>query len=151
GVIIREDGYILTNNHVVEGAERVTVVLQDRREFEAAVVGRDPNTDIAVVKVEAKGLPVAPLGDSDRVEVGDWVLALGYPLHLGSTATAGIVSAKGRSPGVIRRNDEAVAPLEDFIQTDAATNPGNSGGPLVNLRGDVVGINTAIASPTGYF
>ncbi len=151
GVIIREDGYILTNNHVVEGAERVTVVLQDRREFEAAVVGRDPNTDIAVVKVEAKGLPVAPLGDSDRVEVGDWVLALGYPLHLGSTATAGIVSAKGRSPGVIRRNDEAVAPLEDFIQTDAAINPGNSGGPLVNLRGEVVGINTAIASPTGYF
>jgi len=151
GVIIREDGYILTNNHVVEGAERVTVVLQDRREFEAAVVGRDPNTDIAVVKVEAKGLPVAPLGDSDRVEVGDWVVALGYPLHLGSTATAGIVSAKGRSPGVIRRNSEASAPLEDFIQTDAAINPGNSGGPLVNLRGEVVGINTAIASPTGYF
>jgi len=151
GVIIREDGYILTNNHVVEGAERVTVVLQDRREFEAAVVGRDPNTDIAVVKVNARGLPVAPLGDSDRVEVGDWVVALGYPLHLGSTATAGIVSAKGRSPGVIRRNSEASAPLEDFIQTDAAINPGNSGGPLVNLRGEVVGINTAIASPTGYY
>ena len=151
GVIIREDGYILTNNHVVEGAERVTVVLQDRREFEATVVGRDPNTDIAVVRVNAKGLPVAPLGDSDGVEVGDWVIALGYPLHLGSTATAGIVSAKGRSPGVIRRNSEASAPLEDFIQTDAAINPGNSGGPLVNLRGEVVGINTAIASPTGYF
>ena len=151
GIIIRPDGYILTNNHVVQDAERITVVLPDRREFEATVVGRDPNTDIAVVKVAARDLPVAPLGDSDAVEVGDWVVALGYPLHLGSTATAGIVSAKGRSPGVIARNGEASAPLEDFIQTDAAINPGNSGGPLVNLRGEVIGVNTAIASPTGYY
>ncbi|HEX7090658.1 MAG TPA: trypsin-like peptidase domain-containing protein [Longimicrobiales bacterium] len=151
GIIIRQDGYILTNNHVVQDAERITVVLADRREFDATIVGRDPNTDVAVVKVEARGLPVAPLGDSDAVEVGDWVVALGYPLHLGSTATAGIVSAKGRSPGVIGRNDEASAPLEDFIQTDAAINPGNSGGPLVNLRGEVIGVNTAIASPTGYY
>lgn len=151
GVIFRPDGYILTNNHVVEGANRVTVVMQDRREFEARVIGRDPNTDIAVLKVDATGLPAATLGDSDVVAVGDWVVALGYPLHLGSTATAGIVSAKGRSLGIIGRNTEASAPLEAFIQTDAAINPGNSGGALVDLEGRLIGINTAIASPTGYY
>jgi len=151
GVIFRPDGYILTNNHVVDGANRVRVVMQDRREFEARVIGRDPNTDIAVLKVDATGLPAATLGDSDAVEVGDWVIALGYPLHLGSTATAGIVSAKGRSLGIIGRNEEASAPLEAFIQTDAAINPGNSGGALVDLEGRLIGINTAIASPTGYY
>ncbi|HEX7117636.1 MAG TPA: Do family serine endopeptidase [Longimicrobiales bacterium] len=151
GFVFRSDGYILTNNHVVEGAERVTVVMQDRREFEAEIVGRDPNTDVAVLKIDAEGLPVVELGDSDPVAVGDWVVALGYPLRLGATATAGIVSAKGRQLGIIGRDDEASAPLEHFIQTDAAINPGNSGGPLVDLQGRAIGINTAIASPTGYY
>lgn len=151
GFIFRPDGYVLTNNHVVEGAERVTVVLQDRREFDAEVVGRDPNTDVAVLKIDANGLPVVELGDSDLVAVGDWVVALGYPLHLGATATAGIVSAKGRQLGIINRNQEASAPLEHFIQTDAAINPGNSGGPLVDLEGRAIAVNTAIASPTGYY
>jgi len=151
GFIFRPDGYILTNNHVVEGAERVTVVLQDRREFDAQVVGRDPNTDVAVLKIEAKDLPVVRMGDSDPVAVGDWVVALGYPLQLGSTATAGIVSAKGRQLGIIDRSSQASAPLEHFIQTDAAINPGNSGGPLVDLEGRAIGINSAIASPTGYY
>ena len=151
GFVYRPDGYILTNNHVVEGAERVTVVLQDRREFEAEIVGRDPNTDVAVLKVDATDLPVVRLGRSDEVEVGDWVVALGYPLRLGATATAGIVSAKGRQLGIIGRDGEASAPLEHFIQTDAAINPGNSGGPLVDLEGRAIGMNTAIASPTGYY
>lgn len=151
GFIFRPDGYILTNNHVVDGAERVTVVLQDRREFDAKIVGRDPNTDVAVLKIEARDLPVVHLGDSDVVAVGDWVVALGYPLQLGSTATAGIVSAKGRQLGIIGRSDDASAPLEHFIQTDAAINPGNSGGPLVDLEGRAIGMNSAIASPTGYY
>jgi serine protease Do len=151
GFIIRPDGYIVTNNHVVQNAQRVTVVLQDRRELSARVVGRDPNTDIAVVKVEAAGLPVVEAGNSDGVEVGDWVVALGYPLELGVTATAGIVSAKGRSLNILRRSREAAAPIEHFIQTDAAINPGNSGGPLVDLDGRAVGVNTAIATQTGYY
>jgi serine protease Do len=151
GFIISDDGYILTNNHVVESATRVTVTLTDRRQFDATVVGRDPNTDVAVLKVDAAGLPTSRLGDSDAIDVGDWVLALGYPLSLGETVTAGIVSAKGKSIGIMQRNQDAAAPLEHFIQTDAAINPGNSGGPLVNLRGEVVGINTAIASPTGTY
>ena len=151
GFIFSDDGYILTNNHVVDGATRVTVILRDKRELEAEVVGRDPNTDLAVVKVDAENLPVLPLGNSDVLEVGDWVVALGFPLELGSTVTAGIVSAKGKSLGIIGRDGEASAPLEHFIQTDAAINPGNSGGPLVDLRGRVVGINSAIASPTGYY
>jgi len=156
GFVFRADGYILTNNHVVEGAERVTVITNDRREYQATVVGRDPNTDIAVLKVEAASLPVIPFGDSDGMQVGDWVVALGYPLELGSTVTAGIVSAKGRSIGIIGRSQEpapegAAPPLEAFIQTDAAINPGNSGGPLVDLNGRVVGINSAIASRTGYY
>jgi serine protease Do len=150
GFILSPDGYILTNNHVVEGADRVTVVLADKREFEARVVGRDPNTDVAVVKIDARGLPTVRLGDADALEVGDWVLALGYPLDLGQTTTAGIVSAKGRNIGIFQRSG-ADAPLEHFIQTDAAINPGNSGGPLVDLQGRVVGINSAIASPTGYY
>jgi serine protease Do len=151
GFLISPDGYILTNNHVVENARRVTVTLTDKREFEASVVGRDPNTDVAVLKIEASGLPVVRLGDAEELQVGDWVLALGYPMSLGETVTAGIVSAKGKSIGIMQQNKDAAAPLEHFIQTDAAINPGNSGGPLVNLRGEVVGINTAIASPTGAY
>lgn len=151
GFIISPDGYVLTNNHVVENATRVTVTMTDRRQFDATVVGRDPNTDVAVVKIDAEDLPTVKIGDSDNLAVGDWVLALGYPLSLGETVTAGIVSAKGRNIGIMSQNEEAAAPLEHFIQTDAAINPGNSGGPLVNLRGEVIGINTAIASPTGTY
>ncbi|MCI0435950.1 MAG: trypsin-like peptidase domain-containing protein, partial [Gemmatimonadetes bacterium] len=150
GVVFRPDGYILTNNHVIDSADRVTVVLQDRREFSAQVVGRDPNTDVAVIKIDAGNLTVVPIGNSDEIAVGDWVVALGYPLSLGSTATAGIVSAKGRTLNILR-SEEAQYTLESFIQTDAAINPGNSGGPLVNLEGQVVGISSAIASPTGFF
>jgi len=151
GFIITPDGYVMTNNHVVENATRVTVSLTDRRQYEATVVGRDPNTDIAVLKLDARDLPTVQIGDSDALEIGDWVLALGYPLSLGETVTAGIVSARGRNIGIMQRNREAAAPLEHFIQTDAAINPGNSGGPLVNLYGEVVGVNTAIASSTGTF
>jgi serine protease Do len=150
GFIMSPDGYVVTNNHVVEGASAVKVVLNDGREFTGRVVGRDPNTDIAVLKVDARNLPTVKLGGSDALETGDWVLALGYPLSLGQSTTAGIVSAKGRSLGIMR-NTSATAPLEHFIQTDAAINPGNSGGPLVDLQGRVVGVNSAIASPTGYY
>ncbi|HEX6923873.1 MAG TPA: trypsin-like peptidase domain-containing protein [Longimicrobiaceae bacterium] len=158
GFIISSDGYVLTNNHVVEDADRVTVTLTDNRVFDAEVVGRDPSTDVAVLKIEAEDLPTVKLGNSDALEVGDWVLALGYPLSLGETVTAGIVSATGRSIGIMARNQDgrnqnpnAPSPLEHFIQTDAAINPGNSGGPLINLNGEVVGINSAIASPTGVY
>ena len=150
GFVYREDGYIVTNDHVVEDAARVRVVTQDRREWEARVVGRDPNTDLAVLHVDAR-LPALTLGRSDSVGVGDWVVALGYPLQLGATATAGIVSAKGRNLQVLSGSARASAPIEHFIQTDAAINVGNSGGPLVDLDGRVVGVNSAIASPTGYF
>ena len=142
GVIVGADGYILTNNHVVDGADEVSVELSDHRTFKASVVGTDPKTDIAVVKINGKNLSTAVLGDSDRLEVGEWVAAVGNPFGLTSTITAGIVSAKGRS-------QVAISDYEDFIQTDAAINPGNSGGPLVNLAGEVIGINTAIASRTG--
>ncbi|HEV7591365.1 MAG TPA: trypsin-like peptidase domain-containing protein [Longimicrobium sp.] len=151
GFIIDANGYVVTNNHVVDGATTIRVVLNDKREFDARVVGRDPNTDIAVLKVEGRGLPTVRLGDSDQLDTGDWVLALGYPLQLGQTTTAGIVSAKGRSIGIMASSDGANAPLEHYIQTDAAINPGNSGGPLVDLQGRVVGVNSAIASPTGYY
>ncbi len=150
GFIFRPDGYILTNNHVVAGADKVRVVLQDKREFTARVVGADPNTDIAVIKIDGANLPVAALGDSDPLQIGDWVVALGYPLDLGATVTSGIISAKGRRIGILDSKG-AQAPLEHYIQTDAAINPGNSGGPLVDLTGRVVGINSAIASPTGYW
>ncbi|MFL5540081.1 MAG: trypsin-like peptidase domain-containing protein [Longimicrobiaceae bacterium] len=151
GFIIDPAGLVVTNNHVVDGATRIRVVLSDKREFDARVVGRDPNTDIAVLKVDARGLPVVRLGDSDQLDTGDWVLALGYPMQLGQTTTAGIVSAKGRSIGIMGGQDGATAPLEHYIQTDAAINPGNSGGPLVDLQGRVVGVNSAIFSPTGYY
>lgn len=142
GFIITQDGYILTNNHVVGDADRVTVKLLDGREFTAKTVGTDPPTDVAVIKIDAESLPVLSLGDSDRIEVGEWVLALGNPFGLSHTLTAGIVSAKGRS-------SVGITDYEDFIQTDAAINPGNSGGPLIDLLGKVVGINTAIYSRNG--
>ncbi|MFQ5902242.1 MAG: Do family serine endopeptidase, partial [Candidatus Binatia bacterium] len=142
GFIISSDGYIVTNNHVVGDADKVIVGLIDGREFTAKTIGTDPHTDVAVIKIEAKYLPVLPLGDSDALEVGEWVLAIGNPFGLSHTLTAGIVSAKGRS-------SIGITDYEDFIQTDAAINPGNSGGPLINLEGRAVGINTAIFSQTG--
>jgi len=143
GVLVSPDGYIVTNNHVVEGAERIRVRLTDKRQFEARVVGTDASTDLAVIKVDGeKDFPVVPFGDSDQVQVGDWVVAVGNPLQLTSTVTAGIVSALGRQLRII----EDQFRIENFIQTDAAINPGNSGGALVNLQGELVGINTAIAS-----
>ncbi len=150
GFIVSPDGYILTNNHVVDGATTVTVRLLDNREFKARVVGTDPTTDVAVVKIDAKGLTAAPLGNSDSARVGEWVLAVGNPLgeDLTFTVTQGIVSAKGRS--ALRLPNRSDKSIQDFIQTDAAINPGNSGGPLVNVRGEVIGINSAIESPTGY-
>src|SRR5215813_592630 len=142
GFIIRGDGVILTNNHVVEDAKDITVTLTDKREFSAKVLGRDPKTDLAVLKIEPKGdLPVAKLGDSQALQVGDWVMAIGNPFGLSNTVTAGIVSAKGRVIGA--------GPYDDFIQTDAPINPGNSGGPLFNERGEVIGINSAIYSQSG--
>jgi serine protease Do len=151
GFIISADGYILTNNHVVEGAEQVTVRLLDRREFKAKVIGTDPNTDVAVLKIDAKALPPVALGNSDDSRVGEWVLAIGNPLGEGLTftVTSGIVSAKGRAlSGLPGRGQGSI---QDFIQTDAAINPGNSGGPLVSVRGEVIGINSAIASETGFY
>lgn len=156
GVIISKDGYIVTNNHVVQDADEVEVFLTDKRSFKAKVIGTDPLTDLAVIKVDANNLPAITLGDSDALKLGEWVLAVGYPLDLESTVTAGIVSAKGRRIGIldqnINKNDaKPDSPVESFIQTDAAINPGNSGGALVNLRGELVGINSAIASATGYY
>lgn len=142
GVIVSSEGHIVTNNHVVRGADEVKVTLADKRTFVARVVGTDPKTDVAVLKIKAKGLAHAKLGNSDAMDVGDWVLAIGSPFGLNQTVTAGIVSAKGRE-------NVGITDYEDFIQTDAAINPGNSGGPLVNLRGEVIGINTAIASRSG--
>jgi Do/DeqQ family serine protease len=156
GVIISKDGYIVTNNHVVQDADEVEVILTDKRSFKAKVIGTDPLTDLAVIKVEANNLPAITLGDSDALKLGEWVLAVGYPLDLESTVTAGIVSAKGRRIGILDQNISKTdakpdSPVEAFIQTDAAINPGNSGGALVNLRGELVGINSAIASATGYY
>jgi Do/DeqQ family serine protease len=150
GFIVSRDGYILTNNHVVEDAKKVIVHLEDRRDFVARVVGTDPNTDLAVLKIDAEGLVPAALGNSDLARVGEWVLAIGNPLggQLQFTVTSGIVSAKGRGlVGLPGRNERSI---QDFIQTDAAINPGNSGGPLVNVRGEVIGVNSAIASETGF-
>ena len=142
GFFIDGDGSILTNNHVVENASKIVVKLSDDQEYEAKIVGRDPKTDIAIIKIDSKpNLPAASLGDSDKLEVGEWVVAIGNPFGLDSTVTSGIVSAKGRHIGQ--------GPYDNFIQTDASINPGNSGGPLINLRGEVIGINTAIFSRTG--
>ncbi|XOV92038.1 MAG: Do family serine endopeptidase [Bacteroidota bacterium] len=150
GVIISEDGYIATNNHVVENATEIEVVLNDNRSFKGEVIGTDPDTDIALIKIDANNLPMMPLGNSESIQVGEWVLAIGNPFAFRSTVTAGIVSAKGRNIGILGSRDRDTQ-IESFIQTDAAVNPGNSGGALVNLRGELVGINTAIASPTGAF
>ncbi|MBW3660466.1 MAG: Do family serine endopeptidase [Gemmatimonadetes bacterium] len=149
GVIVREDGFVLTNHHVVDGLEDIRVILNDRRQFDAEVIGGDPSTDIAVLKIDASGLPITPLSSDDRVQVGEWVLAFGNPFGLEFTMTAGIVSAIGRGNLQIINRGENPYAIEDFIQTDAAINPGNSGGPLVDIQGRVVGINTAIASRTG--
>ncbi|HEY7233286.1 MAG TPA: trypsin-like peptidase domain-containing protein [Gemmatimonadaceae bacterium] len=149
GFIVSPDGLILTNNHVVADANKVTVILSDRREFDAKVVGRDPTTDVAVIKIAGQNLPTVPLGNDETARVGDWVLAIGNPLGLDFTVTQGIVSAKGRG-GFAGLYDNPYA-VVDYIQTDAPINPGNSGGPLVNVRGEVVGMNAAIASPTGSY
>lgn len=147
GVIIREDGYIVTNNHVIEGATDIEVTLTNNKTFKAELIGTDPATDVALIKVDAQGLPVIPFGDSDKLRLGEWVLAIGSPYNLRSTVTAGIVSAKGRSIPDSSREFK----IESFIQTDAAVNPGNSGGALVDKAGNLVGINTAIVSQTGAY
>jgi Do/DeqQ family serine protease len=164
GVIVSNDGYIITNNHVVEDASEVSVILTDNRQFTAKVIGRDPNTDLALIKVEGKNLPVVKIGNSDNVKVGEWVLAVGYPFALESTVTAGIVSAKARSIGILQqerpspfsrrgqsRQEGNPTAVESFIQTDAAINRGNSGGALVNANGELIGINAAIASQSGNY
>ncbi|MFN8344994.1 MAG: trypsin-like peptidase domain-containing protein [Spirosomataceae bacterium] len=157
GVIVSPDGYIVTNNHVVEGAEELEVVLSNKRTFKAKVIGTDPSTDIAVIQIPAKDLPSLAFGNSDAIKVGEWVVAVGNPFNLASTVTSGIVSAKGRGIGILgqrnngRQFSNGDTPLESFIQTDAVVNPGNSGGALVNLKGELIGINTAIASPTGSY
>jgi Do/DeqQ family serine protease len=149
GVIISADGYIATNNHVVEDATEVSVTLNDNREFEAKVIGTDPTTDLALIKIDGGDLDYIEFGDSEELQIGEWVLAVGNPFDLNSTVTAGIVSAKARNINILR--DRNGLQVESFIQTDAAVNPGNSGGALVNLKGQLVGINTAIATPTGTY
>ncbi len=145
GVIVRPEGYILTNNHVVEGADELNVELADGRKVRGEIVGTDPQTDLAVIKIDLPGIQAAPFGNSDEVQVGDWVVAIGSPFGLDQTVTSGIISGKNRRQGIIADGNG----LEDFLQTDAAINPGNSGGPLVNLRGELIGINTAILSRSG--
>jgi Do/DeqQ family serine protease len=161
GILISANGYIATNNHVVENASTIQVILPDKRQFTAALVGRDPNTDLALLKIKAENLPTLRLGNSDSVQVGQWVVAVGYPFSLNTTVTAGIVSAKARSIGIINRPSRSSGSqegpptgntgVESFIQTDAAINPGNSGGALVNTSGELIGINSAIASQTGSY
>lgn len=150
GVIVSADGYIATNNHVVEDAAEVEVLLNDNRTYQAKVIGTDPDTDLALLKIDSDNLPYAAFGDSEGIQIGEWVLAIGNPFEFRSTVTAGIVSAKARNINILARGGSATR-IEAFIQTDAAVNPGNSGGALVNLKGELVGINTAIASPTGAF
>lgn len=152
GVIVNEDGYIVTNNHVVKDADILEVTLADNRTYKAEVIGTDPDTDLALIKVNEKGLPHLSFVDSDQSKVGEWVLAVGNPFNLNSTVTAGIISAKGRNINILNNNtQQGNTAIESFIQTDAAINPGNSGGALVNLNGGLLGINTAIASPTGSY
>src|SRR5258708_50171 len=148
GVIISADGYIVTNNHVVDGATDISVTLNDRKSYKAKVIGTDAKTDLALIKIDGHNLPVMPLGNSDEARLGQWVLAIGYPLNLDVTVTEGIISAKSRNIGI---NRQGAAPVESFIQTDAAVNPGSSGGALVNTNGELIGINAAIASPTGSY
>ena len=150
GVIISKDGYIVTNNHVVEGADEIVVKLNDERELKGRLIGTDPDTDLALVKIEGNDFPTLPVGDSEALKVGEWVLAVGNPFNLNSTVTAGIVSAKARSLGPTASNGQA-ANIQSFIQTDAAINSGNSGGALVNARGELVGINAMLYSPTGAY
>ena len=147
GVILSPDGYIVTNNHVIESADKIKVTLYDKREFDAKLIGTDPSTDVALIKIDATDLPTVAFGNSDNLKLGEWVLAVGNPFNLTSTVTAGIVSAKSRGIDIIGGQ----LPIESFIQTDAAVNPGNSGGALVNTKGELVGINTAIASRTGSY
>ncbi|WP_297100297.1 trypsin-like peptidase domain-containing protein, partial [uncultured Draconibacterium sp.] len=147
GVIMSDDGFIITNNHVIEDAQEIKVILNDKREFDARLVGTDPSTDIALLKIEANDLPYLTYGNSDNLKLGEWVLAVGNPFNLTSTVTAGIISSQGRNLGI---NQDQYR-IESFIQTDAAVNPGNSGGALVNQQGNLVGINTAIASRTGSY
>jgi len=149
GVILSSDGYIVTNNHVIDGAERLEVTLNDNRSFNATVVGADPSTDLALIKISASDLPIIKMGDSDNLKIGEWVLAVGNPFGLTSTVTAGIVSAKTRS--ISSATHQRPMSIESYIQTDAAVNPGNSGGALVNLNGELIGINTAIYSQTGNY
>ncbi|MDE6490734.1 MAG: Do family serine endopeptidase, partial [Muribaculaceae bacterium] len=151
GVVLSADGYIVTNNHVIDGADRLDVTLNDNRTFNATVIGTDPTTDLALIKIEASDLPVIKFGDSESLKVGEWVLAVGNPFGFTSTVTAGIVSAKGRSISTMTQTPGRQMGIESFIQTDAAVNPGNSGGALVNTRGELVGINTAIYSQTGNY
>jgi serine protease Do len=153
GVIITEDGYIVTNNHVVDHADKVEVTLNDKRTFTAKVVGTDPSTDLALLKIDEKGLPIIVYGNSDELKVGEWVLAVGNPFNLTSTVTAGIVSAKARNIGIIgsQNPNHVTNSIESYIQTDAVVNPGNSGGALVNTKGELVGINSAIESQTGTY
>tara|TARA_X000001036_G_scaffold440078_1_gene494228 strand:+ start:928 stop:2415 length:1488 start_codon:yes stop_codon:yes gene_type:complete len=150
GVIVSPDGYIVTNNHVIDGAEEIDVLLNDNRTFKASVVGIDPTTDLAVIKIDQSELIAMKWGNSDLINIGEWVLAVGNPYTFNSTVTAGIVSAKARNIDILRKNANDLS-IESFIQTDAAVNPGNSGGALVNLKGELVGINTAIMSPTGSY
>ncbi|MFZ1305396.1 MAG: trypsin-like peptidase domain-containing protein [Ferruginibacter sp.] len=152
GVIISDDGYIVTNNHVVDNADEINVTLSNKKTYKAKVIGTDPSYDLAVIKVEAAGLPFLVYGNSDDLKVGQWVLAIGYPLNLETTVTAGIISAKARSLGLNKdRNGDPASGVESFIQTDAAVNMGNSGGALINTDGRLIGVNSAIASPTGYY
>lgn len=149
GVLITDDGYIVTNNHVVDGADELMVTLANKKSYKATVIGSDASSDLAVIKIDAKNLPYLVYGNSDETKLGQWVLAIGYPLNLDVTVTAGIVSAKSRSIGINDRQSNAA--IESFIQTDAAVNPGNSGGALINTNGELIGINSAIASPTGSY
>lgn len=150
GVIIKENGYIITNNHVVQDADKIRVTLNDKRTFKAEIIGNDPSADLAVLKIEAKELPIIEFGDSDKTKIGQWVLAVGNPFNLTSTVTAGIISAKARNLNILGKK-MAEEPLDFFIQTDAAVNSGNSGGALVDTEGKLIGINTAIASNTGSY
>ena len=148
GVIITPDGYIVTNNHVIEEGDRIEITLNDKRQYVASIIGSDPSTDLALLKVEASNLPFVQLGDSDSLLIGEWVLAVGNPFNLNSTVTAGIVSAKARSIDILMDRQDRI---ESFIQTDAVVNPGNSGGALVNTKGELVGINTAIITRSGRY